>query len=87
MILSEGEAFAVDETWLKLPAKAKRAVTLSGALVKQEKELIEDALAASQESDLRAIRGSSQARPARADARLENQALENQRLSVQRPER
>ncbi len=41
------ETFAVDETWLKLPAKPKRAGTLSGTLVKQEKELIEAALAAS----------------------------------------
>ncbi len=48
VILSEGETFAVDETWLKLPAKPKRAGTLSGILVKQEKELIEAALAASQ---------------------------------------
>src|SRR6202043_2006064 len=48
VILSEGETFVVDETWLKLPAKPKRAGTLSGALVKQEKELIEAALAASQ---------------------------------------
>src|SRR5271169_6439348 len=48
VILSEGETFAIDETWLKLPAKPKRAGTLSGALVKQEKELIEAALAASQ---------------------------------------
>jgi formate hydrogenlyase transcriptional activator len=48
VILSEGETFAVDETWLKVPAKPKRAGTLSGALVKQEKELIEAALAASQ---------------------------------------
>jgi formate hydrogenlyase transcriptional activator len=48
VILSEGETFAVDETWLKLPAEPKRAGTLSGALVKQEKELIEAALASSQ---------------------------------------
>ena len=47
VILSEGETFAVDETWLKLPAKPKRTGTLSGDLVKQEKELIEAALAAS----------------------------------------
>src|SRR5580700_9151475 len=47
VILSEGETFTVDETWLKLPAKLKRAGTRSGALVKQEKELIEAALAAS----------------------------------------
>src|SRR5580692_75348 len=47
VILCEGETFAVDETWLKLPAKPKRAGTLSGDLVKQEKELIEAALASS----------------------------------------
>src|SRR5580692_2345923 len=47
VILCEGETFAVDETWLKLPAKPKRTGTLSGALVKQEKELNEAALAAS----------------------------------------
>jgi formate hydrogenlyase transcriptional activator len=47
VILSEGETFTVDETWLKLPAKLKRAGIRSGALVKQEKELIEAALAAS----------------------------------------
>ena len=47
VILSEGETFTVDETWLKLPAKLKRAGTRRGALVKQEKELIEAALAAS----------------------------------------
>jgi formate hydrogenlyase transcriptional activator len=47
VILSEGETFTVDETWLKLPAKQKQAGTLSGALVQQEKEMIEAALVAS----------------------------------------
>src|SRR5712691_1708513 len=50
VILSEGETFAVDETWLRreLPASPKRRGTLNGTLVKQEKEMIEAALAASQ---------------------------------------
>src|SRR6267378_3501214 len=50
VILSEGETFAVDETWLRreLPASAKRGSTLNGTLVKQEKEMIEAALAATQ---------------------------------------
>ena len=50
VILSEGETFAVDETWLRreVPASAKRGGTLNGALVKQEKEMIEAALAATQ---------------------------------------
>ncbi len=50
VILSEGETFSVDETWLRreLPASAKRRGTLNGTLVKQEKEMIEAALAASQ---------------------------------------
>src|SRR5258706_2596057 len=50
VILSEGETFAVDESWLRreLPASRKRRGTLNGALVKQEKEMIEAALAATQ---------------------------------------
>jgi len=50
VILSDGETFAVDETWLRreVPASAKRRGTLSGTLVKQEKEMIEAALAATQ---------------------------------------
>src|SRR6202162_492393 len=50
VILSEGETFVADETWLKreLPASPERRDTLNGTLVKQEKEMIEAALAASQ---------------------------------------
>jgi len=50
VILSEGETFVVDETWLKreLPPSPERTGTLNGALIKQEKEMIEAALAASQ---------------------------------------
>ena len=50
VILSEGETFALDEGWLKreLRANPKRTSTLHGTLVKQEKEMIEAALAASQ---------------------------------------
>jgi len=47
VILCEGEIFSVDETWLKreLPVGRSRMGTLSGTLVRQEKELIEAALA------------------------------------------
>ena len=50
VILSEGETFATDEAWLKreLRANPKRTRTLHGTLVKQEKEMIEAALVASQ---------------------------------------
>jgi formate hydrogenlyase transcriptional activator len=50
VILSEGEAFSVDETWLKsqLPARPRRTSTLNGTLARQEKELIEAALSESQ---------------------------------------
>lgn len=50
VILSEGDTLAVDETWLKqeLPRKSARTRTLTGALVRQEKEMIEAALAESQ---------------------------------------
>ena len=49
VILSEGETFAVDEAWLsrELRASPKRAGSLTGRLLKQEKEMIEAALAAS----------------------------------------
>jgi len=47
VILCEGETFSVDETWLKraLPVGRSRMGTLNGTLVRQEKELIEAALA------------------------------------------
>ena len=50
VILSEGEIFTVDEAWLRreLRASPRRTGTLSSTLVKQEKEIIEAALAASQ---------------------------------------
>jgi formate hydrogenlyase transcriptional activator len=50
VILSEGETLAMEEGWLKreLRGNQKRSGTLHGSLVKQEKEMIEAALAASQ---------------------------------------
>ena len=47
VILCEGETFSVDETWLKreLPIGRSRRGTLNGTLVRQEKEMIEAALA------------------------------------------
>jgi DNA-binding NtrC family response regulator len=50
VILSEGETFAVDETWLRreLPASPTRRDRLNGTLANQEKEMIEAALAASE---------------------------------------
>jgi formate hydrogenlyase transcriptional activator len=50
VILSEDDTLAVDETWLKWePAQnPARPRTLDGALVRQEKEIIEAALAESQ---------------------------------------
>ena len=46
VILCEGETFSVDETWLRrtLPV-ARRTSTLNRVLVRQEKEMIEAALA------------------------------------------
>jgi formate hydrogenlyase transcriptional activator len=50
VILSEGETLAMEEGWLKreLRGNPKRSGTLHGSLLKQEKEMIEAALAASQ---------------------------------------
>jgi formate hydrogenlyase transcriptional activator len=47
VILCEGETFSVDETWVRreLPVARSRPSTLSGVLVRQEKEMIEAALA------------------------------------------
>src|SRR5271154_4693726 len=50
VILCEGDAFSMDETWIRRPshtATASRAFALSGVLHKREKEMIEAALAAS----------------------------------------
>jgi formate hydrogenlyase transcriptional activator len=49
VILSEGDIFCVDETWLKrqAPQFAGPTVALNGALQRQEKEMIEAALAES----------------------------------------
>ena len=49
VILCEGETFSVDETWLRreLPVARSRPSTLNGVLARQEKEMIEAALAES----------------------------------------
>jgi len=49
VILSDGDTFSVDETWLKHepPQVASPTVALSGALVRHEREMIEAALAES----------------------------------------
>jgi formate hydrogenlyase transcriptional activator len=49
VILSEGDIFGVDETWLKrqAPQFAGSTVALNGTLQRQEKEMIEAALAES----------------------------------------
>jgi formate hydrogenlyase transcriptional activator len=49
VILCEGETFSVDESWLKreLPSTPSRPGTLNRTLVRQEKEMIEAALAES----------------------------------------
>jgi len=47
VILCDGETFSMEETWLKKesPPKSTRPGPLNGVLVKQEKEMIEAALA------------------------------------------
>src|SRR5436309_1126542 len=49
VILSDGDTFCVDETWLsaQAPRFTRSTVALSGALVRHEKEIIETALAQS----------------------------------------
>src|SRR6201997_144367 len=50
VILCDGETFSVDETWLRreLPVARSRPTTMNRALARQEKEMIEAALAESQ---------------------------------------
>jgi formate hydrogenlyase transcriptional activator len=50
VILSEGDTFCVDDTWLsaQAPRFTRPTVALSGAILRQEKEMIEAALAQSQ---------------------------------------
>jgi formate hydrogenlyase transcriptional activator len=47
VILSDGDIFCVDETWLKRPQCAGPTAALNSALQTQEKEMIEAALAES----------------------------------------
>jgi len=49
VILSDGDTFSVDETWLRRepPQAASPRAALNGALLRQEKEMIEAALAES----------------------------------------
>ena len=47
VILSDGDTFSFDETWLKQAPIASRTVALNGALHRQETEMIEAALAES----------------------------------------
>jgi formate hydrogenlyase transcriptional activator len=49
VILSDGDTFSVDETWVKRepPQVASPKAALNGALLRQEKEMIEAALAES----------------------------------------
>jgi formate hydrogenlyase transcriptional activator len=44
VILSDGETFSVEETWLKRKPQGTRTGTLNHVLVGQEKEMIETAL-------------------------------------------
>ena len=54
VILTENDTFSVDETWSKsqLPASRRRTRTLNGTLARQEKEMIEAALAETQGKSL-----------------------------------
>ena len=78
----------MDETWLrqKLPVGRSRASTLNRILERQEKEMIETALAILWAS-LRPVRSRNETRAAGANARLANQALKNQQLSLQNTNR
>jgi formate hydrogenlyase transcriptional activator len=89
VILNEGDIFSVDETWLKHqpPRSASPTLALSGALQRQEKEMIETALA---ESGGRVAGPNGAAvklglpRPT-LDARIKRLGIDKYRFKSQRP--
>ena len=89
VILNEGDVFSVDETWLKRqpPKSAGPTVALTGALQRQEKEMIEAALA---ESGGRVAGPDGAAaklglpRPT-LDARIKRLGIDKYRFKSQRP--
>ncbi len=85
VILSDGDTFSVDETWLKRepPQVPSPTVALNGALLGQEKEMIEAALAESHGRISGPIGRGGQTRASDADPGLKNQTLGNQQISVQ----
>jgi formate hydrogenlyase transcriptional activator len=89
VILSDGDTFSVDETWLKreLLQVAGPRVALNGALLRQEKEMIEAALAESygRISGPTGAAANLGPRAPDTDTRLKNQALGNQQISAQNP--
>jgi formate hydrogenlyase transcriptional activator len=89
VILNEGDIFSVDETWLKRrpPRPNGATVALTGALQRQEKEMIEAALA---ESGGRVAGPDGAAaklglpRPT-LDARIKRLGIDKYRFKTQRP--
>src|ERR1700746_2185321 len=89
VILSDGDIFCVDETWLKrqAPHFSGSAVALNGALQRQEKEMIEAALAEARGR----VSGPDGAatklglpRPT-LDAKIKRLGIDKYRFKVQRP--
>jgi formate hydrogenlyase transcriptional activator len=87
VILSDADTFSVDETWLKGEPPQVARVALNGALLRQEKEMIEAALAESygRISGPTGAAANLGPRAPDTDTRLKNQALGNQQISAQNP--
>jgi len=88
VILCEGETFSVEESWLKKrhPQGFTRSEPLNGALVKQEMQIIEAALARSNGRILRDGGAAAKLGCHRARS-TQNQAPENKQIQIQVPHR
>jgi formate hydrogenlyase transcriptional activator len=75
VILSDGETFCVDETWLTpvTPKTAATSVPLVANLVEREREMIKKALREAEGADLRPGRRRHQTGHSQADARIKDQ--------------
>jgi formate hydrogenlyase transcriptional activator len=89
VILCDGETFSVDETWLRreLPVARSRPSALNRVLARQEKDMIEAALTQCYGRVSGPSGAATKTRTAGTNARFENQAFQNQHISVQSPTR
>ena len=87
VILSSGDVFSVDESWLSKessqPASRVQAPQPFKGAPRSEREIIEAALAESRGPGLRAVRGGGQARNSAIHSRVQNQSPKDSQKPIQ----